>query len=49
MNNTTDNPMVSVIVPVYRAKKYLPELLDALRKQTLREMEFICVDDKGGR
>lgn len=41
-------PKVSVIVPVYRAKDYLPELLDSLLNQTLREMEFIFVDDRGG-
>lgn len=39
---------VSVIVPVYRAKVYIGELLSSLQNQTLREMEFIFVDDKGG-
>ena len=42
------NIWVSVIVPVYRAKRYLPELLTALCSQTLREMEFIFVNDRGG-
>ncbi len=42
------SPKVSVIVPVYRAKRYLPELLTALCSQTLREMEFIFVNDRGG-
>lgn len=45
---STAAPKVSVIVPVYRAKDYLPELLDSLLNQTLREMEFIFVDDRGG-
>lgn len=41
------SPKVSVIVPVYRAKRYLPELLAALSNQTLQEMEFIFVNDRG--
>ncbi len=38
-------PLVSVIVPVYKAEPYLKECLDSLAGQTLREMEIICVDD----
>lgn len=36
---------ISVIVPVYNVEKFLPECLDSLKKQTLRELEFICVND----
>lgn len=36
---------VSVIVPVYNAAKYLEEMIDSLYAQTLKEIEFIFVDD----
>ena len=36
---------VSVIVPVYNAAKYLEEMVDSLSAQTLKEIEFIFIDD----
>ena len=36
---------VSVIVPVYNAEKYLPQCIDSLVNQSLRNVEFIFVDD----
>jgi glycosyltransferase involved in cell wall biosynthesis len=36
---------VSVVVPVYNVAAYLPECLDSLTGQTLREIEIICVND----
>lgn len=36
---------VSVIVPVYNSSKYLERMLVSLFAQTLKEMEFIFVDD----
>jgi len=38
-------PKISVIVPVYNAQNYLYECLDSITKQTLTEIEIICVDD----
>ena len=38
-------PIVSVIMPVYNVESYLVECLDSLVKQTLSDVEFICVDD----
>ena len=38
-------PKVSVIIPVYNAEAYLPECVRALCGQTLKEMEFLFVDD----
>ena len=39
------NIKVTVIMPVYNAAEYLRESLDCLTKQTLQDIEIICVDD----
>ena len=39
------NPKVSVIIPVYNVEKYLRECLDSVIKQSLKEIEIICVND----
>ena len=36
---------VSVVVPVYNASRYLPQCVETLINQTLRDIEFIFVDD----
>ena len=36
---------VSIIVPVYNTAQYLQKCLDSLKNQTLKDLEFICVDD----
>ena len=38
-------PKVSVIVPVYNTEKYLDDCLKSLKKQTLKNIEFIVIDD----
>ena len=38
-------PYVSVIVPIFNAEKTLYRCLESLKNQTLKEAEFICVDD----
>jgi glycosyltransferase involved in cell wall biosynthesis len=37
---------VSVIVPVYNVAPYLENCLKSLVRQTLKEIEIICIDDK---
>lgn len=36
---------VSVIVPVYNCEKYLPEAIESLLNQSLKECEFIFIND----
>ena len=38
-------PKISVIIPVYNVEQYLPQCLDSLKKQTLSDLEFICIND----
>lgn len=42
---STAEPIVSVIVPVYNASRYLPKCIESLLGQTLHDAEFIFVDD----
>lgn len=39
------NPILSVIVPIYKVERYLPKCLDSILGQTLKDIEIICVDD----
>ena len=36
---------LSIIIPVYNVEKYLEECLDSVSKQTLKDIEIICIDD----
>ena len=38
-------PKVSVIVPVYKAEKYLRKCVDSILAQTFRDFEVLLVDD----
>jgi len=38
-------PKISVIIPVYNAQEYLKRCLDSVCKQTLQEIEIICIND----
>lgn len=38
-------PLVSVVLPIYNAEKFLRQCLDSLKTQTLAEMEYVCVND----
>ena len=38
-------PKISVIIPVYNAHEYLNRCLDSVVNQTLKDREFVCIDD----
>lgn len=39
------NPLISIIVPVYNAEKFIAKGLDSLAKQTYQHIEVLCVND----
>lgn len=39
------NPLVSVIVPVYKAEKYMHKCIDSILSQTLQDIEVLLIDD----
>jgi len=36
---------VSIILPIYNVSEYLHECLDSVVRQTLKDIEIICVND----
>ena len=47
MTGESQIPAVSVIVPVYSGREHFAALLSLLRRQTLRNIELILIDDCG--
>ena len=41
----TYSPLISVILPVYNAEKYLKESMDSILSQTISDFEFIIIND----
>lgn len=39
------NPLISIIVPVYNAERYLKKCMDSLRNQSYSKIEIILIDD----
>jgi len=45
MNKCLSKGLISVIIPVYNAEKYLRQCLDSVLHQTYVKLQVICVDD----
>ncbi len=39
------SPLISIVVPVYNAEKYISGTLDSILAQTINDIEIVCVDD----
>lgn len=39
------NPQISVIIPMYNCEGYVAECMQSLQRQTLKNIEIICIDD----
>lgn len=40
-----EEPLVSIIIPIYNTAQYLLECLQSIANQTINQIEIICVDD----
>lgn len=40
-----NTPILSVLIPVYNVEPYLRDCLDSVVRQSMKELEIICVDD----
>ena len=38
-------PKISIIVPVYNVENYVGQCLESLVRQTMSELEIICIND----
>ncbi len=45
MCSFSNNPKISIIIPVYNVAEYLRECIDSVVFQSYENLEIICVDD----
>lgn len=41
-----ENPLISIIIPIFNTEEYLKECLDSILNQSLKNLEIICINDK---
>lgn len=41
----TNSPAISIVIPIYNCEKYLDTCLESLFNQSLRDLEYIFIDD----
>ncbi len=45
MSKSENDPLISVIVPIYNVEKYLPECLESIINQSYKNLEILLIDD----
>lgn len=45
MNKSYDNPLISIIIPIYNVGSFLEKCLDSVINQSYENIEIICVND----
>ncbi len=45
MTKVFDNPLISIIIPIYNVEQYIHKCLDSIIHQTYKHLEIILVDD----
>lgn len=45
MNNQMENPLVSIIIPIYKVERFLERCVQSVITQTYRNLEIILIDD----
>ena len=45
MTSSSDCPLISILVPIYNVERYLRQCLDSICRQTLQDIEIICIND----
>lgn len=45
MSEKMENPLISVIIPVYKVEKWLEQCVESVQNQTYQNLEIILVDD----
>ncbi len=45
MINIKENPLISVIVPVYKVEQFLNRCVDSILNQTYGHLEILLIDD----
>ena len=45
VNKMETQPLISVIIPVYNASRYISQCLESVLSQSYSKLQIICIDD----